>query len=273
MPIERILTASRGFARTPNVQLYDMSEQQLVREILFGSSRLYEFFGFVMTDVHGLRSEDGWEYLFIGNLPRTDVGLSRLGQPGDIDVLIVPHCKGMLPIGKAAAIEVKRLSLKSPRWGKSTDRFGITQANGLLDAGFPYVGLLYLIVHHEGPDENHRNTQAARVLDAHGRVSFEGEHISDMTGPISCERQLGMLLAHNPDERIGLNCVSLSDVNMNGEPGVKIGMPHRRPAKENPRASQQCMRDIEAWSGECLCRRTEAAIANSVDIHKTRRGL
>lgn len=60
----------RGLKRTPGTNLYDLHEQDLVREIVFGSRHLYEFLGFAVTDVHGLRSEDGWEYLFFGNIPR-----------------------------------------------------------------------------------------------------------------------------------------------------------------------------------------------------------
>lgn len=66
--------------------------------------------------------------VFLGNIPRTDLGLSRLGQPGDIDLLIIPHQGSKFHLGKAAAIEIKRLSLKASRWNKSTDRLGITQA-------------------------------------------------------------------------------------------------------------------------------------------------
>lgn len=236
-----------GFQRTPNRPLYEMSEHELVREILFGSTRLYEFLSFVMTDVHGLKSEDGWEYLFFGNVPRTDLGLPRLGQPGDIDVMIIPHRDGELHIGKTAAVEVKRLSLKAPRWDKSTDRIGVTQAKGLLDAGFPYVGILHLIVHDTGPAENHRSMLAARVVGHEGRISFEGDSITDMTGSISARRQLGRLLAHQPDPAIGLNCVWLSDVEVNGEKGVSVGMPHGRIAKLNPKASSECLQNILAF--------------------------
>jgi hypothetical protein len=94
-----------------------------------------------------------------------------LGQPGDIDLLIIPHQGNKFHLGKAAAIEIKRSS------------------------------------------------------------------ITDMTGYISSERQLGRLLAHKPDPVIGLNCVSLCDVEQSTHRGVMVGMPNGRPAKRNPNAS------------------------------------
>jgi hypothetical protein len=235
---------TKGFVRTPGTELYDLTEHELVREILFGSARLYEFFGFVMTDVHGLRSEDGWEYLFYGNVPRTDLGLSREGQPGDIDLLIVPYRGTRVHIGKAAAIEIKRLSLKAPRWDKSTDRYGITQANGLLEAGFPYVGILHLIVHAEGPAANRKEMMVGRVIGPDGRIEFEDDEATDMTGSQTSDRQLGRLMARNPDPVIGLNCVSVADVTFQGRPGVMVGMPNGRPAKRNPQTSERCLRGI-----------------------------
>lgn len=234
----------RGFVRTPGTQLYDLTEHELVREILFGSARLYEFFGFVMTDVHGLRSEDGWEYLFYGNIPRIDLGLSRDGQPGDVDLLIVPYRGKEVHVSKAAALEIKRLSLKRPRWDKTTDRYGITQAKGLIEAGFPYVGILHLIVHANGPAENFQETSTYRIVDREDHAVFEQDVLTDMTGWRTSERQLGRLLAQNPDPVIGLNCVSVADVTLNGRPGVMVGMPNGRPATRNPQTSQRCLRGI-----------------------------
>lgn len=236
-----------AFVRNPSVELFDMTEEELIREILFGSKRLYEFFGFVMTDVHGLRSEDGWDYLFFGNIPRTDLGLPRLGKPGDIDVMIIPYRKGLLHIDKTAAIEIKRLSLRGPRWDKTSDSFGITQAGGLLEAGFPYVGLLHLIVHACGPPTNHRTTLTAQVLDSHGRISFTGDRVTDMTGSITADRQLGRLLARQPHPAIGLNCVSFSDIDFAGERCVMIGIPTGRTALRKPYASSERMAAVSSF--------------------------
>lgn len=241
------LERKRAFIRTPGTQLYDPSERELISEILYGSSRLYEFFGFVMTDVHDMRSEDGWGYLFYGNVPRIDLGLPQHGQPGDIDVLIVPHRDGSVHLSKAAAVEVKRLSLKGPRWDKSSDRYGITQANGLLEAGFPYAGVLHLIVHADGPKENWQETLTYRVVDREDHAVFEEQLETDMTGWRTAERQLGRLLAQQPNPAIGLNCVWLADFARPSNEGVLVGMPNGRPATLNPRASRTCLEGVAAF--------------------------
>lgn len=230
----------RGFIRSSDKDLFALSENELIREILQGSQRLYEFFGFAMTDVHDLKSEEGWNYIFLGNIDRVEFGLSREGQPGDIDLLIIPHRNDQLHVGKAAAIEIKRLSLRHPRWDRSSDRYGVTQANGLIDAGFPYVGILHLVVHERGPSENHREMMSFRVLDNEGRAALEKLATVDTTGFIACERQLGRLLAQAPNPVIGLNCVSITEIIHQGHPSLMVGAPHGRTAKRNPRASAQC---------------------------------
>lgn len=237
----------RAFIRTPGKRLYDLSEHELIREILFGSARLYEFFGFAMTDVHRLRSDDGWGFLFYANVPRADLGLTLSGQPGDIDVLIVPHRDGNVYLGKTAAIEVKRLSLKGPNWDKSPDRYGVTQAKGLLEAGFPYVGILHLIVHAPGPAENWQETMTYRVVDHEDHAVFEENVITDATGWRTADRQLGRLLAQEPDQAIGLNCVSLSDVTVHNSECVMVSMPNGRPAQLNRRATKACLDGVAAF--------------------------
>jgi hypothetical protein len=166
------------------------------------------------------------------------------GNPGDVDLLIVPYRGTRVHIGKAAVLEIKRLSLKSPNWHKTTDRYGITQANGLLEAGFPYVGILHLIVHAEGPAENRKEMMVGRVICPDGRIEFEDDETTDMTGSQTSDRQLGRLMARNPDPVIGLNCVSVADVTFQGRPGVMVGMPNGRPAKRNPQTSERCLHGI-----------------------------
>jgi hypothetical protein len=242
----------RGFRRTSGTNLYDLHEQDLVREIVFGSRRLYEFLGFAVTDVHGLRSEDGWEYFFFGNIPRQALGLPRLGQPGDIDLLVVPYRGRELHLGKAAAIEVKRLALKGPRWDKNTDRYGIKQAHGLLAAGFPYVGILHLVVHASGPPENHKETLRARVVGTNDEIAFEGNQVTDMTGWIAAERQMKRLFSRDIDPAIGINCVSLADVSNGDEQGVMVGTPQGRNAQRNPNTTRECLEGIHAFVLESM---------------------
>lgn len=78
-------------------------------------------------------------------------------------------------------------------------------------------------------------------------MEIEGSSVTDMTGYISSERQLGRLLAQKPDPVLGLNCVSLCDVEQSTYRGVMVGMPSGRPAKRNPDANLERVRQISSF--------------------------
>ncbi|KAA9013442.1 MULTISPECIES: hypothetical protein [Sphingobium] len=189
--------------------LLNAPERELVQYLCNESSSLYWFFNFVVEPAIGPPPRPGWDYIIFAEVPREDLGL-KPGQPGDIDILIIPTFHGQPRPEFAAAIEVKRLALRGPNWSKNVDRYGITQANGLLKAGFPYVGILHLIMNAPGPTENWRNLQEFKVVGDDGRVEFVAETEIDMTGPIAAERQFSRLLKQNPHPSIGLNCVAVS---------------------------------------------------------------
>ncbi len=108
-----------------------LHERDLVYYIVQEASTLYNFFNFVVEPALGPPPRSGWDYLFFAELPRPYLGL-KPGLPGDIDVLIVPTFEGVPRAEFSAAIEVKRLALRGPNWSKNVDRYGVTQAEGLL---------------------------------------------------------------------------------------------------------------------------------------------
>lgn len=101
--------------------LLDLPEGQLVRFIVHEAGTLYTFFNFVVEPAIGPPPRRGWDYLFCAEIPHRDLGL-KPGQPGDIDILIIPKFNGVPRVEFAAAIEVKRLALRGPNWSKNVDR-------------------------------------------------------------------------------------------------------------------------------------------------------
>jgi hypothetical protein len=95
--------------------------------------------------------------------------LSRIHtKPGDIDILIIPYEAGELLLHRVLAIEVKVIRAKYSRQGQSPNEFGFSQAVALRDMGFPYVGLLHLIVSDDSPEVAWQEVQRARVIDKKG---------------------------------------------------------------------------------------------------------
>ena len=238
-----------------------LPEHRLVRFIVHEASTLYEFFNFVVEPALGPPSRRiDWDYLFFAELPRPYLGL-RPGLPGDIDILIVPTLHGLPRVEYSAAIEVKRLALRGPNWSKNVDRYGVTQAEGLLRCGFPFVGILHLIVNAPGPAENWRNLHQYRIIDEFGRAEFESEGPVDMTGYFASERQFARLTSRAPDPAIGLNCIALTQTtNAEGKSWFAVTNPETRPALRNPRTHPLLLKNIELFTS---CAQNHAPLRNA----------
>lgn len=192
------------------LNLIDLGERDLVWFILNEVSTLYEYFNFVVQPAIGPAPRKGWDYVFLAEVDRQLLGLRADGLPGDIDVLIVPTLNGQLRPDLCCAIEVKRLALRGPNWSKNVDRYGISQAEGLLSDGFPFVGILHIVVANPGPEENKRLLEVWRVVDEYGRAERVGSEMRDMTGYDAAERQLFRLTSRSCAEVIGINSIAIA---------------------------------------------------------------
>lgn len=230
-------------------RLADMHEPLLIAHVIDTWPRLYELLDFVVTPAIGdFRTRGEWDFFFAANIPREMLGLKTGRQPGDVDILVVPLKDGR-PVGEAAgAVEVKRLALKGPNWTKNVDRYGLRQAEGLLADGFAFAGLLHLIVATEGPPEFHREMGVARITDP-VRSTFElvGDEVTDVTGFMAAERQYRRLFARDPHPLLGINCVAVDEIVIDGATAASTSVTPGRLAQPNPKASRQLAKNIELF--------------------------
>ena len=102
-------------------------------------------------------------------VPTADLS-NRHSKPGDIDLLIIPYENDEIVLDRVLALEVKVIRARHARQGQSPNEFGITQATSLKTMGFPYVGLLHLIVSDVSPEEEWEEVRRVRVIDKQGRA-------------------------------------------------------------------------------------------------------
>jgi hypothetical protein len=102
------------------------------------------------------------------------------------------------------------LPLREGRLGRNVDRYGFTQASGLLRDGFPLVGVLHLVVNAPGPAEHVREVERWRVVDEDRQlIEFEEKMMMDMTGSWAADLQIKRLGSHITDDRVGYNALAL----------------------------------------------------------------
>jgi len=103
----------------------------------------------------GWTNPSSWDCELYLNVPAHLFGRPPGTRPGDVDALLVPCAGRSLYWDSAIALEVKSFRVRQARRGKSPSDFGASQARGLVEMGFPYVGLLHLAVMEQGSPEEH----------------------------------------------------------------------------------------------------------------------
>jgi hypothetical protein len=123
----------------------DATEADLIEDLFYGSETWFSSLDFMIQKCIGMR-HFGWAIDFWVNVKREKFGLSAGERPGDIDILGIPTFEGDRFPERAFAVEVKKAFI--PRWkrDRSPGSFGTEQVNGLARDGFPFFGLLHLIL-------------------------------------------------------------------------------------------------------------------------------
>jgi hypothetical protein len=117
----------------------------LERLLLQDSSSIISFFLNVIREPVSQELFQEYEGVYLTlNTQRSDLKLSREGRPGDIDILMIPFSKREIFFDRTAVLEVKvvRPTRANPR--KNSDSLGRTQVYGLIEDGFPIVGLFHI---------------------------------------------------------------------------------------------------------------------------------
>lgn len=156
---------------------------------------------------HSTRMEANDGFLGAIIVPTEEILAVKNCLPGDLDLLLIRHRQGNPVFEDSFSIEVKVLRMNPERQSKTTNEFGISQCRGMISLGFPYVGLLHVIIREEAHEGRHKNIMVARVLDKNGNVKIEPSIRRDISDWETSARQFGRL-SKLTDNVIGLSVFS-----------------------------------------------------------------
>ena len=142
------------------VSIAFMTDRQLFGEVY---AQLQPDYFFKMENPSGV---------FVKPVVLSETIASRHRSPGDIDLLVIPYEGRDLILDRILALEVKIIRARYERQGKSPNDMGMSQAHGLQQMGFPYVGLMHLVVSDDSPEEAWKEFQRVRVLDKRGNAEW-----------------------------------------------------------------------------------------------------
>ena len=167
-------------------------------------------------------------------------------RPGDIDLLILPYEGDELVLDRAMAIEVKVVRARFDRPGRSPNEFGFSQAEALLELGFPYVAVAHLIVSNESPEDAWEEMMGYQVLDQYGKVGEQFFQRID-TLPIQLiNRAYGRLEKACKRAELGLTSafVRYANPEVARRHAKSTWYAEGREAQRSPRASPDLMRAV-----------------------------
>jgi len=198
-----------------------------------------------------------FDSLLIGlEISRDELHLHADQAPGDIDMLIIPQHRGENLYGKTMVIEIKvvRPTIRKP--SRNANSLGETQSNKLVTGGFPYVGLLHLIISEPSPEHMRTELLVESVNVPKGMpVPPPTKRKFDLFPLRATERQLGRLKKLRLPDYVGFNPVDL-DIRFkekNGQSRLGIagyGIQQDREVKRNPNSSQETLKLIEDHYGK-----------------------
>ena len=121
-----------------------LEESQVIDLIIEKTKCMYgnlDFF-WEVTNVPRTDELDFDKYYITKEVLRTELGFDKDQKPGDIDILIIPSNKEKIYFEYSSAFEVKVVRPTNKNFRKNSNSLGSTQTLGLIQDGFPLVGLI-----------------------------------------------------------------------------------------------------------------------------------
>lgn len=147
-----------------------------------------------------------------------DLGLPAESKPGEIDILLIPYDKNRIYFYRASAFEVKVAKPKFENIKKGANSDGYSQVMGLAHLGFPYVGLIHIIVSTPLPDHEKQDIKflkrLANAVETPGR-KLPGVHEFEMMKwdwlPFYAEiNQKKRMLSYDIPKYVGLKTITIN---------------------------------------------------------------
>lgn len=144
---------------------------------------------------------------------REELRLEKGKKPGDIDVMIIPFAKTKIYFERTSVYEIKivRPTRKNP--SRNANSLGVTQALGLVDDGFPLVGLIHVSITEPLREEEKKTIKFSKIKGNNEflpdkRKSFDDYFVDikiDQFPGWSSENQIKRLITYNLPACIGIS--------------------------------------------------------------------
>ncbi len=224
-------------------------EEKLMTASLILQRKLFGLvYRLLQPDYFDVMPRDSGVYVSIA--VRTNRILPEVSNPGDIDLLVIPYEGDELLLSRVIAAEIKIIRASFQRQGKSPNEMGFSQAGQLLDAGFPYVAVLHLIVSDQSPEHAWEPMGRTTILNEDGLCGPLTTELVDTLPKRLLDRGIGRLLSARTRSEIGLAAAFLGatdDEVTHVNRGAGMWFPEGSAAAPNPNRKPEIGLEIAAY--------------------------
>ena len=192
-----------------SIPLIEETEHNVIKHILGQQDLFPWFFEFMLEPALGARPR-GRKIRALCGVRRMDVGLDPNEKPGDFDVVLLATSEAGYHLNEVMAIEVKILR----SWRNKRDRHprpsGSSQAKGLIRDGFPFAGMLHIILCEPSPKEDWSPLVRVRILnDNFETEQLAGTFPTDTVSVETTERHFGRMQRYVFGTSIGAKAIGV----------------------------------------------------------------
>lgn len=157
--------------------------------------------------------------LYVGtNILRQEFGFDKNEKPGDFDIIVIPYSENEILFERTGVIEVKivRPSRKKPL--RNANSIGTTQVKGLINDGFPFVGLMHISLSEPLKEEEKTIINYCTIPANSGQTFEKGKTFEDYLIPVkmdafqwfSADKQMQRLITTDLPKYVALLCFGLT---------------------------------------------------------------
>jgi hypothetical protein len=164
---------------------------------------------------------DGFEnylgFYYATNILRKEFNLEVERRPGDFDIMFIPFEKDRVCFDRTAVFEVKIARPNSSNITKNSNSIGETQIYGLIEDGFPLIGLIHICMPEPLPKSHQTKIQTAKeTIRKPGDPPFELKNAFkledwDWLPHESIDNQMKRMISKGFPKYIGINAMAITE--------------------------------------------------------------
>lgn len=158
-----------------------------------------------------IKSYDG--YYIYQNILRTELEFEKNAKPGDFDILIIPFSHNKIYFERTAVFEVKVVRALKKRPFKNANSLGTTQIWGLINDGFPLVGLIHFCLAEPLNDSEKQKLKYLGKMGDGAKITSENKEEEILVDFFACGvalNQMKRLISTDLPKYVGLSCFAVN---------------------------------------------------------------